>query len=143
MAKKQKVLFLCTGNSCRSQIAEGFLRDMARDRFDVYSTGLKPSFVNPLAIRVMDEIGLDISGHTSDHLDKFLGEQFDYLITVCDHAQASCPIFPGAGTQLHWGFMDPAEVVGNEIERLVVFRRVRGEIQQQIQKWLETLDSRS
>ena len=105
MVEKQKVLFLCTGNSCRSQMAEGFLRDMASDRFEVYSAGLKPSSVNPLAITAMDGVGVDISSHTSDSLNKYLDQSFHHLITVCDHAKESCLIFPGAGESHHWGLM--------------------------------------
>jgi arsenate reductase len=136
---KQKALFLCTGNSCRSQMAEGFLRHLAGDQFEVYSAGLKPSFVNPLAIQVMAEVGVDISSHTSDHLDKYLNERFDYLITVCDNAKESCPVFPaGAGTQLHWSFEDPAEAKGSEEGRRVVFQRVRDEIRWKIEAWLKT-----
>lgn len=140
MAEKEKVLFLCTGNSCRSQMAEGFLRDMAGDRFEVYSAGLKPSFVNPSAIKAMADVGIDISSHTSDSLDKYLDQDFHHLITVCDHAKESCPIFPGAGERHHCGFDDPAEAEGTEPERFTVFCRVRDQIQQRIQGWLNTLD---
>ncbi len=141
MVEKQKVLFLCTGNSCRSQMAEGFLRDMAGDRFEVYSAGLKPSSVNPLAIKAMEGVGVDISSHTSDSLDKYLGQSFQHLITVCNHAKESCPIFPGTGESHHWGFNDPAKAEGPEPERFTVFCRIRDEIQQRIQQWLKTLDS--
>ena len=120
-------------------MAEGFLRDMAGDRFKVYSAGLKPSSVNPLAIKAMDGVGIDISSHTSDSLDKYLDQRFHHLITVCDHAKESCPIFPGAGESHHWGFDDPAEAEGTEPERFTVFCRVRDEIQQRIQGWLKTL----
>jgi arsenate reductase len=121
-------------------MAEGFLRDIAGDRFEVYSAGLKPSFVNPLAIKAMDGVGIDISAHTSDLLDKYLDQSFHHLITVCDHAKESCPILPGAGESHHWGFDDPAEAEGAEPERFTVFCRVRDEIRQQIQRWLKTLD---
>lgn len=140
MVEKEKVLFLCTGNSCRSQMAEGFLRYMAGDRFEVYSGGLKPSSVNPLAIKAMEGVGIDISSHTSDSLDKYLDQTFHHLITVCDHAKESCPIFPGAGESHHWGFDDPAEAEGSEPERFAVFCRVRDEIQQSIQQWLKMLN---
>ena len=120
-------------------MAEGFLRDMAGDLFKVYSAGLKPSSVNPLAIKAMDGVGVDISTHTSDSLDKYLDQRFHHLITVCDHAKESCPIFPGAGESHHWGFDDPAEAEGTETERFTVFCRVRDEIQQRIQGWLKTL----
>ena len=99
MVEKGKVLFLCTGNSCRSQMAEGFLRDMAGDRFEVYSAGLKPSSVNPLAIKAVAGVGVDISAHTSDSLDKYLDQNFHHLITVCDHAKESCPAFPRHGRE--------------------------------------------
>ena len=120
-------------------MAEGFLRDLAGDRFKVYSAGLKPSFVNPFAIKAMDGVGVDISSHTSDSLDKYLDQNFYHLITVCDHAKESCPVFPGAGENHHWGFDDPAEAEGTEPERFIVFCRVRDEIQQRIQGWLKTL----
>lgn len=122
-------------------MAEGFLRDMAGDCFEVYSAGVKPSFVNPLAIKAMNSIGVDISTHTSDSLDKYLDQNFHHLITVCDHAKESCPVFPGTGESHHWGFDDPAGAAGSEPERFAVFCRVRDEIQQRIQHWLKTLDS--
>ena len=121
-------------------MAEGFLRDMAGDRFEVYSAGLKPSSVNPLAIKAVDGVGVDISSHTSDSLDKYLDQSFYHLITVCDHAKESCPIFPSTRESRHWGFYDPAEVEGTEPEQFTVFCRVRDEIQQRIQQWLKTLD---
>ena len=139
MVEKQRVLFLCTGNSCRSRMAEGFLRDIAGGRFEVYSAGLKPSFVNPLAIKAMAGVRIDISAHTSDSLDKYLDQSFHHLTTVCDHAKESCPIFPGAGESHYWGFDDLAEAEGTEPERFTVFCRVRNEIQQKIQQWLKTL----
>jgi arsenate reductase (thioredoxin) len=117
-------------------MAEGFLRNMAGDRFDVYSSGVKPSHVNPLAIRVMAEVGIDISGHTFEDVQKYLDEDFDTVITVCDRAKESCPIFPGAPKQVHWSFYDPAEAEGTETERLTVFLRVRDEIQAAIREWL-------
>ena len=121
-------------------MAEGFLRDMVGDRFEVYSAGLKPSFVNPLAIKAMDGVGVDISSHTSDSLNKYLDQNFHHLITVCGHAKESYPIFPGARESHHWGFDDPVEAEGTEPERFTVFCRVRDEIQRQIQHWLKTLD---
>ena len=121
-------------------MAEGFLRDMAGDRFEVYSAGLKPSFVNPLAIKAMNRVGIDISAHTSDSLDKYLDQNFHHLIAVCDHAKESCPIFPGAGESHHWGFDDPAEAEETEPERFTVFCRVRDEIQESVQQWLKALD---
>ena len=121
-------------------MAEGFLRNMADDRFQVYSAGLTPSSVNPLAIKAMRNVGIDISSHASEPLDKYFDQTFHYLITVCDHAKESCPIFPGAGESHHWGFDDPAEAEGSESERFTVFCQVRDEIQQRIQQWLKTLD---
>ena len=133
---KQRVLILCTGNSARSQMAEGLLRHMAGDRFDVYSAGTKPSVVNPLAIRVMAERGIDISGHRSKHLDEFRSQSFDYVITVCDDAAESCPMFPGRAHRIHWNFPDPAAISGTEGEKLTFFRRVRDDIEASLQEWL-------
>ena len=121
-------------------MAEGFLREMAGDRFEVYSAGLKPSSVNPLAIKAMDGVGGNISSHTSDSRDKYLDQNFHHLITACDHAKESCPLFLSAGENHHWGFDDPAEAEGIEPERFTVFCQVRDEIQQRIQQWLKTLD---
>ena len=128
MGEKRKVLILCTGNSARSQMAEGVLRHLAGDKFDVTSAGTIASFVRPLAIEVMREIGIDISGHRSKSLDEFLGTPFDFVITVCDNAAQSCPVFPGNAVRIHWSFDDPAETKGSEAEILGVFRRVRDEI---------------
>jgi arsenate reductase len=126
---KKRVLILCTGNSARSQMAEGLLRYEAGDRFEVESAGSKPSAVRPEAIQVMREIGIDISHHRSKHLDEFHGQQFDYVITVCDNANESCPIFPGSTTRIHQSFEDPPPPsVGSEEERVRVFRRVRNEL---------------
>ena len=128
MADKKQVLILCTGNSARSQMAEGLLRHDAGDRFGVESAGTKPSQVRPEAIAVMKELGIDISGHRSKSVDEFAGRKFDYVLTVCDNAKESCPIFPGHANRLHRNFEDPAAVKGSETERLAVFRRVRDEI---------------
>jgi arsenate reductase len=117
---KKKILILCTGNSARSQMAEGLLRHDAGDRFDVASAGTKPGRVRPEAIAVMNEIGIDISGHRSKSVEEFTGESFDYVLTVCDNARENCPVFPGHGKRLHHGFDDPAT--------LEDFRRVRDEI---------------
>jgi arsenate reductase len=126
--KKQRVLILCTGNSARSQMAEGLLRHDAGDRFDVQSAGIKPGKVRPEAIAVMKEIGIDISGHRSKHVDEFAGQHFDYVITVCDDANEGCPIFPGQTNRLHRPFKDPATLQGTERERQALFRKVRDEI---------------
>ena len=125
---KQRVLILCTGNSARSQMAEGLLRHDAGDRFEVESAGTKPGHVRPEAIAVMKEIGIDISGHRSKHVDEFAGQSFDYVLTVCDNAKESCQIFPGHGNRIHKAFEDPAALEGSEQDRLALFRRVRDEI---------------
>ena len=124
--KKTKVLFLCTHNSARSQMAEGLLRHLARDRFEVMSAGTEATHVRPLAVRAMDEVGIDISGQESKTLDRYVGEPFDYVITVCEEANEACPFFPGAAERLHWSLPDPAAAQGTEEERLEVFRSVRG-----------------
>jgi arsenate reductase len=126
--RKKRVLVLCTGNSARSQMAEELLRNDAGDRFDVESAGLNPGHVRPEAIAVMKEIGMDISGHRSKHVDEFAGQQFDYVLTVCDNANESCPVLPGQGERLHRSFEDPAARQGTEQQRLATFRRVRDEI---------------
>jgi arsenate reductase (thioredoxin) len=128
MSAKQRVLILCTGNSARSQMAEGLLRHDAGDRFEVFSAGTKPGQVRPEAISVMRELGIDISGHRSKHVDELAGQPFDYVLTVCDNANESCPIYPGHTNRLHRSFDDPAAVQGSEPQRLAVFRRVRDEI---------------
>lgn len=125
---KQSVLILCTGNSARSQMAEGLLRHDAGDRFEVESAGTKPSTVRTEAITAMGELGIDISGHRSKHVDEFQGKHFDYVITVCDNAKESCPVFFGATKRLHHSFEDPAALHGSEEERLGLFRRVRDEL---------------
>jgi len=125
---KKRVLILCTGNSARSQMAEGLLRHEAGDRFEVFSAGTKPGQVRPEAIAVMRELGIDLSGHRSKHVDEFAGQAFDYVLTVCDNAKESCPIYPGHTNRLHRSFDDPAAVQGSEPDRLAVFRRVRDEI---------------
>ena len=135
---KKRVLFLCTGNSCRSQMAEGFLRDMAGDRFEVFSAGIKPTQVNPLAIKVMAEAGIDISKHRSKSAIEFIGQKFDYVITVCDNAKQTCPVFPGKYEKIHWSLEDPAEATGIEEEKLVVFRKTRDKIKGNIIVFLKS-----
>ena len=125
---KPRVLFLCTHNSCRSQMAEGFLRQLAGDRFEAASAGSQATRVNPDAARVMKEIGIDISAHRSKDVSELLGQSFTYVVRVCDRAKETCPIFPGAFRYFDWGLDDPAAAQGSEAERLAVFRRVRGEI---------------
>jgi arsenate reductase len=123
------ILILCTGNSCRSHLAEGILRAALGDRYTVASAGSKPAgYVHPLAIRAMEEIGLDISAHHSKHLDEFLEQDVETVITVCGNADQACPIFPGQANRHHWGFDDPAHATGSEEEQMLVFRRVRDEI---------------
>jgi arsenate reductase len=126
--EKKRVLILCTGNSARSQMAEGLLRHNAGDRFEVESAGTKPGQVRPEAIAVMKEIGIDISGHRSKSVDEFADQRFDYVVTVCDSAKETCPIYPGHTNRLHQSFEDPAAVQGSAEERTAVFRRVRDEI---------------
>ncbi len=128
---KPTVLILCTGNSCRSHLAEGVLRAAAGEVLDVQSAGSRPAgYVHPLAIRVMEEIGIDISGHRSKHLNEFLQRPIETVITVCGDADQACPTFPGQLNRYHWGFDDPAKAVGTEEQKLAVFRRVRDEIRE-------------
>jgi arsenate reductase len=129
MADKKRVLILCTGNSARSQMAEGLLRHDSGDRFEVFSAGTNPGHVRPEAVTVMRELGIDISSHRSKHVDEFQGQPFDYVLTVCDNAKGNCPFFPGTVT-LHHSFQDPAAFAGAETDRLVLFRRVRDELRQ-------------
>lgn len=126
---KPTLLILCTGNSCRSHLAEGILRAALNDDYIVASAGSKPAgYVHPLAIKVMAEIGLDISSHTSKHLNEFVNQNVETVITVCGNADQACPMFPGQVNRHHWGFDDPAHATGSEEEQLTVFRRVRDEI---------------
>lgn len=137
-----RVLFLCTGNSARSQMAEALLRRRAGDRFEVYSAGLEPKDVHPMALAVLEEIGIDTRGHRSKGLDEFLGSvHFSYLITVCSRAEERCPIFPGMGERIHWPLDDPAAFEGADAEKLAKFRQVRDEIDARIAAWLSTLDA--
>ena len=129
---KPKVLFLCTGNSCRSQMAEGLLRSRAGDLFDVASAGTRPAGLNPLAVRAMAEIGIDISSQKSKHVDSLAEQQFTYVITVCDNAREACPTFPATTQTLHWSFEDPADAQGADEERMKVFTRVRNEIDEKV-----------
>lgn len=134
MTDKKRVLILCTGNSARSQMAEGLLRRDGGDSFEVESAGVEPGSVRPEAIEVMNEIGIDISNHRSKSADEFIGQKFDYIITVCDNAKESCPVFPGSAERIHQSFEDPpAESVGDYKSRLEIFRRVRDEIR----NWLK------
>jgi arsenate reductase len=136
MSSPKRVLILCTGNSARSQMAEGLLRHDGGDRFEVYSAGTRASFVRPEAIQVMREIGIDISQHRSKNVDEFLGQEFDYVITVCDHANEVCPVFPGQTRRIHQSFEDPpAPGVGDDEYRLSVFRRVRDELREWLREF--------
>lgn len=135
MPDKKRVLILCTGNSARSQMAEGLLRHDAGDRFEVASAGTKPSQVRPEAIAVMRELGIDISGHRSKGVDEFAGQHFHFIITVCDNAKETCPVLPGNATRIHKSFNDPAAVMGSEDERLAAFRRVRDEIREYLRQF--------
>jgi arsenate reductase (thioredoxin) len=131
------VLFLCTGNSCRSQMAEGWLRQLAGDRFRAYSAGLKPGLVHPLAIEVMREAGVDISGQQSKDVASLLGQDFSHVITVCDRARDSCPVFPGTAMREHWPIEDPATAEGSQEERMRVFRATRDEIGGRVRVFLD------
>jgi arsenate reductase len=137
---KERVLILCTGNSARSQMAEGLLRHEAGERFDVFSAGTRPSKVRQEAIAIMRELGIDISGHRSKSVDEFVGQPFDYVITVCDNAKESCPVFPGKARRIHWSFEDPAAVEGSEGERRGAFRRIRDQIRERIEAFADGLE---
>jgi arsenate reductase (thioredoxin) len=137
---RKRVLFLCTGNSCRSQMAEGWVNQLLGERWEAHSAGTAPAErVHPLAIRVMAEAGIDISGHVPQHVDRLVREPWDLVVTVCDSAKEACPFFPGRGQQTHASFPDPAAVRGNEDERLAVFRRVRDDIRARLIPLLEEL----
>lgn len=138
MEQKTRVLFLCTGNSARSQMAEAFLRRYAGEHFEVYSAGLEPKGIHPLTIRVMEEAGVDLSAQSSKNVSVFLGKVFIHtLVTVCDHAEKNCPTaWPGITRKLHWSFEDPAALAGSEEEKLAKFREVRDQIDQKIRAWL-------
>jgi arsenate reductase len=133
-----EVLFLCTGNSARSQMAEAFLRKLGGSRYEVFSAGLEPKGLDPLTVQVMAEIGYDLSGHRSKNLDEFLGKRhFHFIITVCDDADKNCPrIWPGVHERLHWSFEDPAAFAGSVAEKLAKFRKVRDQIQERIRDWI-------
>ncbi len=132
----KRVLILCTGNSARSQMAEGLLRHNGGAEYEVYSAGVAPSLVRPEALAAMKAIGIDISNHRSKSVDEFLGQEFDYVITVCDNAKEQCPIFPGKTRRIHWSFDDPAAAPGDEATRLSVFARVRDEIREKLNAFI-------
>ena len=133
---KRRVLFICTHNSARSQIAEGLLRHLGNERFEVFSAGTEATFVRPMAIQAMAEQGIDISHQQSKELDRYLDEPFDDVITVCDTAAEACPVFPGATRHRHWSFEDPSKATGSETEQLGVYRQVRDEIRSRIENEL-------
>lgn len=136
MAKKS-VLILCTGNSARSQMAEGLLRHDAGDRFEVFSAGVNPCPIRTESNAVMREIGIDLSGHRSKHVDEFTGQQFDYVLTVCDHAHEVCPVFPAATKVIHHSFVDPGNYNGAEQDRLARFRKIRDQIREYLRGFPE------
>ena|SRR5215213_8294740 len=138
MSERKRVLILCTGNSARSQMAEGLLRHVAGDRFEVMSAGVSPGSVRPEAITAMSDLGIDISHHRSKPVDEFEGQDFDYVITVCDNANEQCPVFPSNTERIHWSFDDPAAAAGDQQSRLAVFRRVRDEILNRLRIFIES-----
>jgi len=140
---KRRVLFLCTHNSARSQMAEGYLRSLGGDRFDVESAGTEATAVNPFAIQAMAEEGIDIATHESKTLDRFVEQPFDLVITVCDDAAEACPVFPNARERRHWSFPDPSKARGTDEERFVVFARVRDDIRARIERELIPATSRA
>ena len=142
MNDKKRVLILCTGNSARSQMAEGLLRKIGGDAFEVESAGVEPSFVRLEAINAMEEIGIDISNHSSKSVDEFIGQDFDYIITVCDNAKESCPVFPGQAERIHHSFEDPpAATVGDYKSRMEIFCRVRDEIREWVEIFVQEKNS--
>ena len=134
---KKKVLFLCTGNSCRSQMADGIVNHDFAGRLEAFSAGTEPHGLNPKAVQVMAEIGMDISGNSSDHISKYEGQPFDYVITLCGDANEKCPLFFGGVQRLHMGFEDPPKARGTEEEVMAVYRRVRDEIRQTMRAFFE------
>ena len=138
MIERKRVLILCTGNSARSQMAEGLLRHDAGGRFEVFSAGVAPSRVRPEAVEAMREAGIDISDQRSKSVEEFAGQPFDYVVTVCDNAREQCPIFPAATRRVHWSFDDPAAAEGDDAARLAVFRRVRDEIRARLREFVSS-----
>jgi arsenate reductase len=136
---KPAILVLCTGNSARSQMAEGLFRHLLGDRFEVHSAGTRPSLVRPEAIAVMAELGIDISGHWSKSVDEFLGREFAYIFTVCDNAKESCPVFHCKAERIHWSFEDPAAAEGDEQTRLAEFRRIRDQIRHRVAAFAQSV----
>jgi arsenate reductase (thioredoxin) len=142
MQRKPKVLFLCTGNSARSQMGEAMLRKHAGDRFEIHSAGLDPSIINPYTVRVLEEAGIDTSEQYAKPLSDYAGKtHFGYLITVCSKAEERCPIFPGMGLRLHWPFEDPAAFEGSDEETVAKFREVRDQIEAKVKSWLHEMET--
>ncbi len=139
MPEKLQVLILCTANSARSQMAEGLLRHIAGDKVDVFSAGRAPSSVNPFAIQAMRARGIDIASQRSGHIDQYLDREFDFVITVCDSAAESCPLFPGRAVRIHWSFPDPAAVTGDASAVLQSFIDVRGGLEKKLSLWLRSV----
>ncbi|MCB1190872.1 MAG: arsenate reductase ArsC [Leptospiraceae bacterium] len=133
----KKILVLCTGNSCRSQIAEGWLRHFANGKFEVFSAGIETHGVNPNAIFYMKEAGIDISKHTSNHINEYMNIQFDFIITVCDHAKEHCPYIPSKAIRIHYNFSDPSKIKGNEEEMAIAFRKTIVEIKEFSEKFVK------
>ena len=141
---KLYVLFLCTGNSARSQMAEAFLRKYGGNEFNVHSAGLEPTAINPFTVKVLDEVGIDTSGQYAKPLETYLGKiYFSYLITVCSNAEKRCPIFQGMGERIHWLFEDPAAFKGSEEEKMGKFREIRDQVEAKVKKWLQNLDTQA
>ena len=134
----KRILVLCTGNSARSQMGEGLFRHECHGAYEVDSAGTKPSYVRPEAITVMQELGIDISGHRSKSVSEFDGQHFDYVVTVCDNARDTCPVFPSGAQRIHWSLEDPAAVEGSAEARLAAFRRIRDQLHQKIKSFLAT-----
>ena len=138
MPKKDKIIFICTGNACRSQIAEGIMRHLAGDKFDVFSAGSHPTIVHPMVIEVMKEIGVDIASQTSDSISKFLNENINIVITVCDAADKVCPVFPGKVERIHWSIKDPFKGWGSDPDDLVNFRKTREDLTARIKNLIKS-----
>lgn len=136
----KKIIFICTANSCRSQMAEGLLREMSNGQFEVYSAGTSPSFVNPLTVKVMGELGIDISAQRSESIDDYIGDEFDYVITVCGRAEEECPMFPGNAKRIHWPIDDPAEANGTDDNILKAFREARDDLKRRIESLIRQAD---
>ena len=138
MPKKEKIIFICTANACRSQIAEGIMRKLAGDKFDVFSAGSNPSLVHPMSIKVMKEIGIDIASHTSDPISKFLSKNTNIVVTVCDNADKVCPVFPGKVERIHWSIKDPFKGWNSHPDDLVNFRKTREDLTARIKNLIKS-----